>query len=674
MPTTASSGRAELFGASARALLEALRDIGGEASPAELAERTGIAASTISKWLGRLRGDGLVDGPKPRPRLTSEGWAAIERSQLQTAGGSLELGQAIERWPTEAHRAFLRLLVAAIVARRHLATQRPDRHPAFVAAGTTGSGKSSMAEFACRVFGIDPAAQIMLLSDCTRGAILGRTEHADGGGWTFTPSPLLVEPLIVFDEFDKGERDVRQAALMCCHGSTRRVIENTPVALRAVPMLACNTPQGLPVPDEFRRRAIVLDTAHVAIKDLDLKMRELRREGGPPRLDLDRLRPAGWELPEDVFALMRSLVLGALTDRGAELYSADSLELIALGYTGGVAPASVNYAEHAVAAARDYLTCAETVSETRPGWRGELRAHLAGDQALEAGHVERRQIEASRTGRELAKRQEQLDLLGDRQLLAEQLRQAYPDARTVPACERPAAKALKAQLASLRSDVEASRSRESLEQLRGLTRGPLQAAGALEQRLRQARHRASEEKRAQQAAAQAEARAARVNARSVRDAQRAARAATAAARRAEGVRVREQRKLAGEQLTTIRAQARPLETMWRRTGSGSALEALHTATAFGRPLLAFEASRPDPGEGRIMRVLGALSGVTGDGTWVSPFDPAVRFWGTRSGAERLTWGGPARSVLLLPLRHLHAQEDELCQVTGRRPRQRPALF
>lgn len=666
------------------ALLEAFRELGGEATPGELRLRTRMAPSTVSKWLGELRAAGLVDGPKPKPHLTHEGWARSETPAIIAGANREDLDAAIARWPAEPQRAFLRMLVAAIVSRWHLAGQRPQRHPGFVAAGRTGTGKTSMAQFVCRVLGLDAEAHIIYLASRTAGEVLGRREmDPQTAEWRYDPSPLLGRPLLVFDEFDKANRDQQRAALLCFQGDTRAVIEETSVHLRAVPMLACNTQEQLPIPAEYRRRSVVLnmDPFADALDDLDLALYELDAVGGPPRLELDSMRPALARLPPDVYKLLRDVLRAALTSEGWTLCNVDAVELIALGYTAGTELQGLDLDAVTLTAARDYLTCAETVDETRPGWRRELAQQGHGAEltdALKAGQVERERVEVARSLRAVAREREALDLVGHRQTLAEQLRQARPDARGLLRENRPAGQGLRAQLDHLRQDVLASRSEASLDALRPTAEALLASVTELtrrDQRTREDAQLATEQERLQRQAAVRQQRGqlsfGRAQAAATRD---------QAAQRARQMRTEERarRQAARDELKGVRAAARRLERLWDRTGSragGSPLEVLPTEAALGAPLLVFEPDSADTlGSGIGARLLGALAGVTDSGIWHSPHEPSVFFHGTATTAEGLDrWGPGSRRVLAPVLRQLHAREDQLAPIAGLKPRPSRAL-
>jgi hypothetical protein len=129
-------------------------DDGGLRPGQELAELTGLAASTTREALGRLVARGLArrDG-KRRVWATSAG-----RSEAGAAARGPAvvpaLGAALAVLPAEGLRAFVRLQLAAVVARWHLAGEFMSGWPGFIALGPTRTAKTWFAVFACRVFGL----------------------------------------------------------------------------------------------------------------------------------------------------------------------------------------------------------------------------------------------------------------------------------------------------------------------------------------------------------------------------------------------------------------------------------------------------------------------------------------------------------------------------------------
>jgi AAA domain (dynein-related subfamily) len=621
---------------SARRLLGALGQLGGQASPGQLADTAGLSASAVTKWLGRMREAQLVDGARRRPALTPEGWAAAGRPAI-TPGDSLQLGEAIARMPTEAHRAFLRLSLSAAVARWHLGARRREAHAGFIAGGATGTGKSSLARFVADALGLDWAIVHVQLRTATAGEVLGRLEQRDGGAYSFRPSPLLAEPVIVFDEFDKAERALQRDALVCFQGSTRAAREGFAFELRATPILTCNKQGELPVPAEYRRRSIVLDTDPLAplLGDIDLRLRELQSAGGPPLLELATLTPPAAELPRAEFMLLRETLREGLSDEGWQLCEPRSIELTALGAAGGVADPDLE--AFALQAAADYLTCAETVGETRRDWRARMPRQLAGEQlqTIESGASDREAIASGQRRQITEHAGESLALTGERQSFAEQLNLARPDARKIAPGHRPAAKALRAQLEQLRRQVLDCKSADALAALRELAAQPLAGAEQL--------HRQIADQHAAELAAAAEQRQQReleVERKRRDREQRQRRAAAEKRAAADARRLAEQRAAAaGVELRQLRAEIARLEQLSQRT-AGSPLEALRA-----RSLIAFQPAPPRPPARTLSERLAAL--LPRGGWWYAPADPAVRFYGLAGGCPELEdWQAPATQRLL----------------------------
>lgn len=651
---------------SARALLAALEQLGGEASPGELAAAAGLGPATVTKWLGRLREAALVEGPKRRIQLTPEGWAAAGRPAI-APGESLQLGEAIARMPTEAHRAFLRLALSATVARWHLGARRREAHAGFIAGGATGTGKTSLARFVSDAFGLDWALVRIQLRTATAGEVLGRLEQTDAG-YAFRPSPLLAQPLIIFDEFDKADRPLQRDALVCFQGDTRAAREGVPFDIRATPMLTANKQGQLPIPPEYRRRSIVLDTDPLAglLADIDLRLRELENAGGPPRLDLAALAPPAAELPPKEFLLLRETLRAGLTDHGWQLCDPRSVELMALGAAGGVA--APDLAALALQASVDYLTCAETVGETREAWRRQLPGQLAGQplEALERGASDSDVLAAGQRRQIAEHAGDSIALTGERQAFAEELNLARPDARRFPPSQRPTAKALNAQLAQLRRQALAARSADALSGLREIA-GPLIAeAERLHRTLEADQQRAIE----RAAAEVTEKRQRRTREREQRTREREQ---LRAAKQRQASENATRRRAAAAELASVRTAAKQLERLWARGSARAPLQVLTELRVDDRPLLIFEDHQLDMNS-RLERVLAAVAVAVGHGLWRSPFDPSVQHVGTRSTCEALeAWGDGSRQVLAPALRLLHRREDKLLAAAGGAARKRPAL-
>lgn len=664
---------------SARALLGALQGHGGVSTPGQLAEASGLAPQTVTKWLRRLRDVGLVDGPKPRPQLTHEGWAAAGGPR-RAPGGETSLAEAIARWPSEQHRAFLRLGIAAVIARWHLGAQRPEGHPGFIAAGPTNTGKTSLAHFIADAFGLDWALARVLLRTAAPGELLGRLEREESAGYSFRPSALLAGPFIVVDEFDKADPALQRDALVLFQGDVRGAREGTVYDQRAVPLLTCNTPSGLRVPVEYRRRCVVLNTDPVIglLEDLDERLHELAAAGGAPRLELERLRPPASEVPDSVRAVLRELLRQSLTPEGWRLCEVRSIELLVLGAATGDRE-DIDLAAVAVQTAVDYLTCAETVGETREDWRpaiGGLHELGAGAETIRArlarGQEEQQHIQARKQRPGAQHSVDTIELTGERHAFAEELRQTKLSVSRVPSRYAAGAAGARAQLERLRSDALNTRSAAALEQVRQQATGPIGQARAIRTSVDRDRDQREREAIEAQRRRQAE----RDRQRQQEASRREAIAAAAAARKAQARRERDERSAAVEELQQVRATASQLERLWKRHGVPRAGEespgkVLAGTYVFGQPLFVFQVAD----RAALGRFLGAMGGS--QGTWSTPLgDPALRLFGSRTGGPQglAEWGESTRDVLRPPLLRLHELEDQLQLQARRKPRAgRPVL-
>ncbi len=279
-------------------MLESLARGGGTATPGELGRLAGVGKSVQAAHIKDLSAARLVDATNREVRITPLGqsYAGAEGPAL-SAGAGLDLALApFPPW----HRAFLRLLISAVVARWHLAEAWADAQwPGFVVLGGTKVGKSAMADWMCRMLGLELAQAVRILRTETKGGLLGRVR-----GDRFVASALVDLPFVCFDEFDKAEEELKKEALVYMLGRAREYREGAVLLLRPTPMLAYNPPDSedrqvrlAKVPEEYRRRAVVLDLGTDPSVGLQGRLRTLYGPG-LPALALERLRPPADRLPE----------------------------------------------------------------------------------------------------------------------------------------------------------------------------------------------------------------------------------------------------------------------------------------------------------------------------------------------------------------------------------------
>ncbi|PZU49466.1 MAG: hypothetical protein DI571_02330 [Arsenicicoccus sp.] len=666
----------------AAAALNALADLNGEAGAGEVTAASGLSARTASRVLASLREAGLLEpakGGKGRVRLTPSGWTARQQAAAAPVSAGAVVDAALDLWAglgLYAHRAFLELLLSAVVGRHHIGTGRPDRHLAFVAVGESGTGKSALAQMACAVLGLDPVAHELYVPAQSPGSVIGRRVRGDGG-YVWEPAPAAGRPVVLFDEFDKADEAVRKALMPYLDGRPVVQFEGEAVRLSPTPVLAANPPRTGDrlghIRAEFRRRSVLLDTGYAAHRGDDVE-RALHDFYDQPRphLDLQQLR-----LPPVVPPAVRELLgsLGqALTPTGrAAKPPLAALEAATLGRAAlaeDVSEHGLNLAALSVCVA--YLTVTEQLAgEVAGGWQldfGAVRAHLDGhggvdelERVVAGARTARSQAHARVARARVAGEAEDLELTGTKHQLGEQLRLAAEaiDGRRVPAAaDKVTAKGLREQLRKARTEVLDCRSRGRLEDLRTIAAGPLQQAQELRRRIDREAAEQEEVRRQAKADQEQDRRITRQLEQGMRQQQRA------------------QREAAKAQLDEVRAAAREGERLWNKRSVTDGQPPWRVLERLG--LLRFEAitevlERPDSWWRRLGTTL--VDGV-GTGRWVmTAGDPPVAFSGTPTSCRELAqWGEGTRAVLLPALAPLHAQEDQLVAALGLRPRKRPQLY
>jgi hypothetical protein len=629
---------------------------GGAAGPGELGAALGISHTPRAGLLAELRRAGLIEGSQKRIRLTAGGWAYAGEDGAEGAGPVLDVAGA--GWPY-AHRAFLELLCSQMIARHHLADSRTTGHLGFMAIGETGTGKTALGLLACHLFGLDAAAARRLLYTETAGSLLGRRESGPGPGWHLEPSEAAGLPLLLLDEFDKGDDAVRRVAWAFFQGQTAVRHEGLLWDIRPVPMLAANPPQTGDryrlLRPEYRRRSVVLDTGYMRGRGHEIEdvLTGYYQAARPGALSLDRLTPPAARLDDRGRAVLRS-VRHVLTEAGREEFpGTEAVELATLGRLALMG--SDDHALAAFATTLAYLQVAATVpGQVIEGWQPDmraLRAQLGDGAAALAGAVDR-----GRAGRAAAIRhargavvgQEKLsdELTAARDELGERLRLAAAsiEGRKLGGLDddrKAKAAGVRGALSRIRRETMQCRSAGRLAELADRAAAPLEAAGHITAYLASQRARRDQDRN--DAALQ-------------RQQDTAARSRDRDMRAAQAARQR-------EQLTRASATARHLESLYRRTTTRPDEKPLTVLSAL--ELVTYEA-RPQP-ERKSWRML-AASQPPGD--WRVPGEP-VSFPGWPGYCAALSrWGPGTRAVLMPWLLAWQTQENNLRTQLGRKPRQR----
>lgn len=448
-------------------LLAATGDAG--LSPRDLATRAGLTPGTARAAVRRLAARRLVvrEGERGSVQATMAGRSEVGAGTPGVAFGAA-LEAAIEHFPAEAQRAFARLLLSGIVARRHLARDYPVGWGGFIVVGPTKTAKTSLAAFACQVFGLPSGTAVRVLRDETPGSIFGRRQQTAGRQWRVSPSALLSLPFLCLDEYDKAPEEVRREADRLLLGQTSVEVEGESFPVLPVPLVVLNArPAELAqqLHEAYVRRSPVLDTGELGglLRDIDEDMRKLFRPGVIPQLDLGTLKPPP-PLSDDDRAKLRDGLRSGLTEEGWRLVDVEATSRLALGRVP-LMGAAATVERACLATALDYLIVTSTVpGHVRPGAIGELRGQLGGDVAMVA-RVETHLSQQTTLVR-LAQDQRAAKLATDVAFVADRAKLA---ARLKGLVERlgrrrdPEASAVKAALRKLAKDAEGCRSREGLD-------------------------------------------------------------------------------------------------------------------------------------------------------------------------------------------------------------------
>lgn len=657
--------------ATAISLGEALIQLGGKASPGDAGRVAGVPERSRTRALDRLRAAGLVDGPKSQVRLTSAGWSRFTTvSEAVGAGEALE--PALALWSDlglYAHRAFLELLWSALVARFHLADSRTSGHLGAMALGETGTGKSALAGLTCSSFGLSLAEHTLYVPQQSVGSVLGRRQREPGAGLTWVPAAVATRPFVLFDEFDKADDPARRAVLNYFQGEVDVQAEGEIHRLAPTPMLAANPRDNGErlrlLPPEYRRRAVVLDTAYAEDRGSGIERALTGYYARPrPHVALAALRPPAAALPSEALAVLESMA-GTLTSSGRrQRPPLRALESAALGRAALMGPdADLRLAAYATAVS--YLQVTEQLDgEVADGWQldaeqlrrslGDGAAVQALEQAVQQGQARRREAHRTAQDKQVSKEIDDLELLGARHALAAELELSARalgarNIRSSRPTDQVQAKALRAQLLLKRTEVLDSRSALRLAQLRDVVAGPLERAQDLLRQIHRDREAEEQDRRDIAVRQRLEREVARARTKE----------AEASTRRA--------RDHAAETLRETRRIARRLEALSRRTSLARGERPLATLVDLG--LVDYQPrATPSAGRGWLWASAELLAGTGAPGRWVAS-ESGLSFPGTPEDCPALrTWGEPARGVLWPLLATLHRNEDQL--VTEHRLRAR----
>lgn len=231
--------------------------------------RADIPGGTLYRHAKRLIGIGWLERQGPLYRTTNTGRRNLLEHQEGRWNQLEQLYPPLALIPTEVHRAMVELILAAVMARQN--PTRNDRHPFFVCSGDTLHWKTSLGEFVCLAFGLDPANHIVDCgSESGKSLFIRRTASGD----IASQRHLLDASFVVLDEFLSADRAVRSSLNPFLAGKVSVPFENEKVTVRPVPLLTLNPTSkptlegqlGLSAP--LIRRAIIANINAVVMPDL----------------------------------------------------------------------------------------------------------------------------------------------------------------------------------------------------------------------------------------------------------------------------------------------------------------------------------------------------------------------------------------------------------------------
>ena len=293
---------------------------------------------------------------------------------------------ALAALPTEAQRAFFRLLLDAIIARAHLRGVEgfAAGWPSFVAVGPTKTGKSLLVLGAIKVLGIrEPVVRSAPAE--TERSLWGR-RYQTPKGWGFQPGRLLSYPLVVLEELDKAPRPLQRSCLKLLQGEVSVPAEDdVPVGIAPTVVALANADVSF-LPDEYRRRSVVLDTGPLVpdLGQLHSDASQFMSALPAAAFELDDLSVIG-ALPLQVKERMLRLLEDGLNERGWRMVDERAIGYMVLGRYALMGGSIFARADEVVA---DYLSVAATVYETADSPSHEvelLPSHAERAEAIEAG-------------------------------------------------------------------------------------------------------------------------------------------------------------------------------------------------------------------------------------------------------------------------------------------------
>ena len=320
--------------------------------------------------------------------------------------------------PTAAHRSLYRLTLDGIVAKYLLLDKYDNNWPCSIIGGKGKEFKTGLAWSLCiLVDELDPGYNIRAMQFPSPKEITVRRQKGKDKNLDLDISPLLSEPFVCFDEFDKSaSKDLKRQAELFLDGRRDFTFENKMVTNHAYPFITLNTtPEQFGIPGPYIRRSVVVNAERLQteLTSVDLVAEGIHRfqdsESDAPRISLKHLAPPENPFPPEDYPFLRELFMHNVQEGYENQVDTKPLELLTMGRL--VLLGSNDLKEAMLSVVWDRLECLETMQGTRTGWRERVAGIWARHQEQIPEEV-KEAAERAREGYEKAKEiREQEDAL-----------------------------------------------------------------------------------------------------------------------------------------------------------------------------------------------------------------------------------------------------------------------
>ena len=229
-----------------------------------------------------------------------------------------KLIKLIDLLSTEAHRAWMRLTLSGIVAKKLLFNDFSSNWPTSIIIGSTKALKTVSLELICLLIkDLDVVRNLIPLYTGTPGEFGVRRYRVKGKKLTFeiSKSRFLSEIFAGFQEWKEADRELKRKILLFIEGKREVEVEGKKVINHAYIAITTNPETKKPTfTDSIIRRSIVLNTEPLRpqLGNVDIvgwKMNKLFSSGRGPELDIEKLPVIRRKLSTRDFMFLRNLFM-----------------------------------------------------------------------------------------------------------------------------------------------------------------------------------------------------------------------------------------------------------------------------------------------------------------------------------------------------------------------------